>query len=59
MFSVQLKQVIEINEELDGSPELVNDDPYGKGWMIKIKLADDADTGELLDASGYQEVIGG
>ena len=51
--------VIEINEELDGSPELVNDDPYGKGWMIKIKLADDADTGELLDASGYQEVIGG
>jgi len=51
--------ITEINEELDGSPELVNDDPYGKGWMIRIKIADDADTGDLLDASDYQEVIGG
>ncbi len=51
--------IIEINEDLDGSPELVNDDPYGNGWMIKIKLADDAALDDLLDASAYQDVIGG
>jgi glycine cleavage system H protein len=51
--------IVEINEELDGSPELVNDDPYGKGWMIKIKLSEDANLDELLDASAYQDVIGG
>ncbi|MEJ2003693.1 MAG: glycine cleavage system protein GcvH [Cyclobacteriaceae bacterium] len=51
--------IIEINEELDGSPELVNDDPYGKGWMIRIKLSDDADLDDLLEASAYQDVIGG
>ena len=51
--------VIEINGDLDGSPEMVNDDPYGKGWMIRIKLADDADIDSLLDGSAYKEVIGG
>ncbi|MCA6078078.1 glycine cleavage system protein GcvH [Fulvivirga sedimenti] len=51
--------VIEVNSELDGSPELVNDDPYGKGWMIRIELSDDADLDALLDAGSYQEVIGG
>ncbi len=51
--------VVEVNTELDGSPELVNDDPYGKGWMIRIELSDDADLDALLDAGAYQEVIGG
>jgi glycine cleavage system H protein len=51
--------VIEVNGELDGSPELVNDDPYGKGWMIRIELSDDANLDALLDAGSYQEVIGG
>jgi len=46
------------NEELDQNPELVNSDPYGAGWMIKIKVSDMAETEALLDAAGYKELIG-
>ena len=49
---------IEFNEELESEPELVNTDPYGKGWIIKLKIANDADQSELLSAEQYQEVIG-
>lgn len=52
-------KIIEVNPELEASPELVNDDPYGKGWMIKVELSDGADDSDLLDAEAYQEVIGG
>ena len=48
----------EFNEELESEPELVNTDPYGKGWIIKLKIANDADQSELLSAEQYQEVIG-
>lgn len=51
-------KVIEFNEELESEPELVNSDPYGKGWIIKLKIANDADQSELLSAEQYQEVIG-
>lgn len=51
-------KVIEFNEELESEPELVNTDPYGKGWIIKLKIANDADQSELLSAEQYQEVIG-
>ena len=51
-------KVVEVNEELESEPELVNSDPYGKGWMIKLKIANDADQSELLSAEQYQEVIG-
>lgn len=50
--------ITEVNEELENSPELVNEDPYGKGWMIKIKMSGDT-SDSLLDASAYQDVIGG
>nr|WKN40154.1 glycine cleavage system protein GcvH [Tunicatimonas sp. TK19036] len=50
--------VIEVNPELESAPELVNEDPYNKGWMIKIQISDKADLGELLDQQAYQEVIG-
>jgi glycine cleavage system H protein len=50
--------VLEINSVLESSPELVNEDPYNKGWMIKIQLSDSADLGALLDQEAYQEVIG-
>ncbi|WKN40854.1 glycine cleavage system protein GcvH [Tunicatimonas pelagia] len=50
--------VLEINPELEGSPELVNEDPYEKGWMIKIKLSDSTSLDELLSQADYQEVIG-
>ena len=51
-------KVMEFNEELESEPELVNTDPYGKGWIIKLKIANDADQSELLSAEQYQEVIG-
>lgn len=44
------------NESLDGTPELVNNDPYGEGWMLEITPADPSKLGELLDASGYRSV---
>ena len=50
-------EVLEQNEALADQPELVNTDPYGKGWLIKIKPAADADYDALLDAEGYKAVI--
>lgn len=49
-------EVIEVNEELEGAPELVNSDPYGKGWMIKIKVDNPADIESLLDATQYAAI---
>lgn len=51
-------KVVEFNEALESEPELVNTDPYGQGWIIKLEIADDADVSELLTAEQYQEVIG-
>lgn len=50
-------KVLEINSDLANSPEIVNDDPYGKGWMIKIEIANLAELNELLDSSAYNESI--
>lgn len=51
-------EVLEVNEELEDAPELVNEDPYDKGWIIKIAIENPAEADELLDAAGYQEKIG-
>ncbi|MEL0201459.1 MAG: glycine cleavage system protein GcvH [Flavobacteriaceae bacterium] len=51
--------VVEMNEALEDTPELVNTDPYGAGWMIKIELEDETDISKLLDATAYQQLIGG
>ena len=51
-------KVIEFNEGLEGEPELVNTDPYGKGWIVKVELSEGADQSELLTAEQYQELIG-
>lgn len=51
-------EIIEFNSELEGNPELVNSDPYGKGWMIKVKLSNAAEVDSLLDAAGYTALIG-
>ena len=47
-----------INEALDGAPETVNDDPYGEGWMVKIRPADPADLDSLMSAEEYAHMIG-
>lgn len=52
-------EVIEFNEALEDEPELVNSNPYGEGWMIKIKLSDDSQIEDLLSAEAYQELIKG
>lgn len=51
-------EVLEINEIINDQPELVNNDPYGQGWMIKISVANPDDLNSLLDAAGYQALIG-
>ncbi|WP_297117432.1 glycine cleavage system protein GcvH [uncultured Porphyromonas sp.] len=51
-------EVLEVNAELEDAPELVNEDPYGKGWIIKIAIENPAEADELLDAAGYQKKIG-
>ena len=51
-------KVVEFNEELESAPELVNTDPYGKGWIIKLEIAAGVDQSELLSADQYNEVIG-
>jgi glycine cleavage system H protein len=51
-------EVVEVNASLDANPELVNSDPYGDGWMVKINLSNAADVDSLLSADDYQGVIG-
>lgn len=51
-------EVIEFNEELENEPELVNSDPYEKGWMIKITFSDKTELENLLNAKDYKELIG-
>ncbi len=51
-------EIIAFNEDLESEPEKVNSDPYGEGWMIKIKLSNMDEVDGLLDDAGYKEVIG-
>ncbi len=51
-------KIIEVNPELESTPELVNKEPYGEGWMIKIEISNPAELEELLDAKQYAELIG-
>ena len=51
-------EVIEFNEALNDQPELVNNDSYGEGWMIKVKVADAAELDKLMDAAAYEAFIG-
>ena len=52
-------EIVEFNEALEDEPEKVNTDPYGDGWMIKIKLSDPSEAGDLLSPEDYKELIGG
>lgn len=58
MFMPVGGEVLEINPALEDSPDLVNKDPYGKGWMIKIKVSDPAELGELLSPKDYSGLVG-
>lgn len=50
-------EVLEFNDELNGNPELVNSDPYGAGWMVKVRISNSSEIENLLDSSSYQELV--
>ena len=51
-------EIVEFNDALESAPETVNADPYGKGWMIKVKVSNTADYDNLLSSDAYKELIG-
>ena len=51
-------EILSFNKKLEDDPELINTDPYGEGWVIKIAISDVSELDELLDASTYQELVG-
>lgn len=58
IFTPLTGTVVAVNDTLESSPELVNTDPYGDGWIYELEVADPSTVAELLDADGYAEVIG-
>ncbi len=58
LFAPVSGEVVEVNEALKDSPEVVNKEPYAGGWMIKVKMTDTAEVNNLLDAAKYQEMVG-
>jgi glycine cleavage system H protein len=59
IYSPLSGEVIAINEELDGSPEIVNEDPHGKGWIIRLKLRDETEIEKLMSVSDYEKFLEG
>ena len=57
LFMPTSGEVLEVNAELEDAPELVNQEPYGKGWLIKVSVADAAELDSLLSAEEYQQLI--
>ena len=51
-------EVLEVNAAIDGQPDLVNSDPYGAGWMVRVKVASIADVEALMDADAYRVLVG-
>lgn len=51
-------KILEVNDKLESSPESVNSDPYGDGWMVRVELAEGADLSGLLDAAAYAAIVG-
>jgi len=51
-------EIIEFNESLESAPEKVNSDPYGDGWMVKVKISNESEIEELLDSEAYKQLIG-
>ncbi len=51
-------KVLEINANLANNPEIINSDPYGEGWILKVEISDSSELNDLLDAAGYKALIG-
>ena len=59
IYSPVSGEVVEINEELEDNPELINQDAFGKGWIFKLKLSDKAELGSLMDSGAYEDYLKG
>jgi glycine cleavage system H protein len=59
VFAPLSGEIVEVNEALADSPEKVNQDPYGDGWMVKIRLSDPSEVDQLMDVNAYKELLGG
>ncbi|HET8753055.1 MAG TPA: glycine cleavage system protein GcvH [Salinimicrobium sp.] len=59
LFAPLSGEIVEFNESLEDEPEKVNTDPYGEGWMVKIKFSDASEVDDLLTAEEYSEILGG
>jgi glycine cleavage system H protein len=57
VFAPLSGEVIEVNEALSESPETINEDPYGQGWLVKVRLSDTAELESLLDVAAYKELL--
>ena len=58
VFSPMTGEVLEVNAAVASSPETINEDPYGEGWLVKVRLADPSEAESLLDAAAYRELLG-
>lgn len=58
LFMPVAGEVLEVNTAIADNPALVNEDPYGQGWMIKVKVSNPDDVNALLDAAGYEAIVG-
>jgi glycine cleavage system H protein len=57
VFAPLSGEIVEVNEELSGAPELINDDPYGQGWLVRVKLSDESEVESLLDVGAYRQLL--
>jgi glycine cleavage system H protein len=57
VFAPLSGEVIEVNEKLSNAPETINEDPYGEGWLVKVRLSDPSETQSLMDAAAYQATL--
>jgi glycine cleavage system H protein len=58
LFMPMTGEVLEVNKDIDSTPEVVNSDPYGKGWMIRIKIAHPDEANDLLSVEDYKKLVG-
>ena len=57
MFAPLSGEIVEVNTALSDRPEAINEDPYGEGWLVKVKLSDPSETESLMDAASYERTL--
>jgi glycine cleavage system H protein len=57
VFAPASGEIVAVNEALSGKPELINEDPYGDGWLVRVKLADPSEIDSLLDVDAYRQLL--